>query len=192
MLDQRDHVHAAARHAGGSCSPNGAPRRRRSAPARRLGLFPPAFSPGPITARPSTSSIQCGRASVQRWRDWSADYTCRPPPPSGHRARGLSQSRQCGSKAACAHPGATDESSTRMLFPFLLISAHKSTHSIDSRLKRGCAGSAAFLWQDGRSSEFFLRSRTPINAAWRLLDLTYLEATTHSLLRIERALASSA
>jgi len=34
-----------------------------------------------------------------------------------------------------------------------------------------------------------LRYHTPTTAAWRSLDLTYLEATTYSLLRIWRALA---
>src|SRR5271157_584326 len=33
------------------------------------------------------------------------------------------------------------------------------------------------------------RYHTPTSAAWRSLDLTYLEATTHSLLRIWPALA---
>src|SRR5664279_2077830 len=93
-------------------------------------LCPPASLRGRTTALPCRSNTQSARASIPRWRDRCADYRCRPLPPSGHRAHGLSRLPQCGSKAVCAHRGAIDESSTQRLFPFLLGNVHTGAHSL--------------------------------------------------------------
>src|SRR5664280_2036261 len=104
--------------------------RQQLRPGRWRRLCPPASLRGRTTARPCWSNTQYARASIPRWRDRCADYRCRPLPPSGHRAHGLSRLPQCGSKAVCAHRGAIDESLTQKLFPFLLGNVHTGTHSL--------------------------------------------------------------